>query len=264
MGCTRVALLALREVTVAPWGQPLLRDISFELAAGEILGILGPNGAGKTTLLNLVCGALAPADGGIYLGGRPMTDWPIVERARAQAVLPQQSSLNFPYTVEEVILLGRTPHASGAACDREILDATLAATDMLALRERLYTQLSGGEKQRVQLARAFAQIWRSRDCNTRVLLLDEPTSALDLSHQKMVMESIRRLASEGCAVVMVLHDFNLAARYADRCLVLGNGRQQALGTPGEIFNPALFREVFEVEVRVEKHPALDIPLVIET
>lgn len=259
-----MALLSLHEITVAPWGHALLRDISFELDAGEVLCILGPNGAGKTTLLNLMCGALAPAAGAIYLGGRPMADWSIGDRARAQAVLPQQSSLNFPYTVEEVILLGRTPHASGADSDREILEATLAATDTLDLRDRLYTQLSGGEKQRVQLARTFSQIWRSRDSDTRMLMLDEPTSALDLSHQKLVMESIRKLAREDCAVVMVLHDFNLAARYCDRCLVLGKGQQRALGTPAEVFTPAIFRDVFEVGVRVEKHPARDIPLVIQT
>ena len=258
-----MSLLSLDSVCVSPWGSELLANISFELRAGEVLGLLGPNGAGKTTLLNLLCGAISPSAGSLQLGGRPMAEWRIRERARAQAVLPQQSSLNFPYTVEEVILLGRTPHASGASCDREILGATLEATDTVELRHRLYTQLSGGEKQRVQLARVFAQLWRPQDSDVRLLLLDEPTSALDLSHQQLVMNAVRTLAEQGCAVVMVLHDLNLAARYTDLCLVLDRGGQHGPGTPGDVFTPEMFREVFDVEVKIGRHPDADFPLVIQ-
>ena len=258
-----MSLLSLDAVCVSPWGSELLANISFELQAGQVLGLLGPNGAGKTTLLNLLCGAVSPSAGSLRLGDRPMADWSVRERARAQAVLPQQSTLNFPYSVEEVILLGRTPHASGASCDREVLDATLEATDTVELRHRLYTQLSGGEKQRVQLARVFAQLWRAQDSDVRLLLLDEPTSALDLSHQQLIMTSVRTLAEQGCAVVMVLHDFNLAARYTDRCLVLDQGGQRGPGTPAEVFTPDMFRGVFDVEVTIGRHPDADIPLVIQ-
>ena len=250
-------VISLTSVCAAPWGDELLSDIDFSLEPGQVMSILGPNGAGKTSLLNLLCGSVLPTRGQFALGERPLADWPIRERARAQAVLPQQSSLNFPYTVEEVVLLGRTPHASGTAVDAQILDETLRATDTTALRHRIYTQLSGGEKQRVQLARVFAQLWR-------LLLLDEPTSALDLSHQKLIMQSVRDLARQGCAVVLVLHDFNLAARHTDLCLVLDGGRQRALGTPAQVLTPQLFQEVFGVEVTVKAHPAGNFPLVIQS
>ena len=256
-------LLSLNSAYAAPWGQDLLHDINLQLGPGQILGVLGPNGAGKTSLLNLLCGATSLSRGEYLFGDRPMHEWPILQRARAQAVLPQHSSLNFPYTVEEVVLLGRTPHDSGRAIDAQVVDAVLDATDTRSLRARLYTQLSGGEKQRVQLARVFAQVWRAQDATQRLLLLDEPTSALDLSHQKLIMHSVRTLADQGCAVVIIVHDFNLAARYTDLCLVLQDGRQRALGTPTQIFTPEMFREVFAVDVTVSKHPKVDIPLVIQ-
>ena len=239
-------LLSLNSAYAAPWGQDLLHDINLQLGPGQILGVLGPNGAGKTSLLNLLCGSTSLSRGAYLFGDRPMYEWPILQRARAQAVLPQHSSLNFPYTVEEVVLLGRTPHESGSAIDAQVVNAVLDATDTQSLRERLYTQLSGGEKQRVQLARVFAQVWRTQDAAQRLLLLDEPTSA-----------------DQGCAVVIIVHDFNLAARYTDLCLVLQDGRQRALGTPTQIFTPDMFREVFAVDVTVSKHPKLDIPLVIQ-
>ncbi len=255
---------SLANICASPWGEPLLQDISFDLAKREVLGILGPNGAGKSTLLNLLCGATTPTSGSFQLQGRSADNWSIAERARAMAILPQQSALNFPYTVEEVILLGRTPHASGASADRKVLEEVLIATDTAELRHRLYTQLSGGEKQRVQLARVFAQVWREQDSDYRLLLLDEPTAALDLSHQQLIMESVKSLSVKGCAVVMIVHDFDLAARSCDQCLVLKQGQQWGLGKPGEIFTAELFKEVFEVDVSIIDHPSLGGPLVVRT
>jgi iron complex transport system ATP-binding protein len=255
--------LALQSACAAPWGDELLSGIDFTLQPGQVMAILGPNGAGKTSLLNLLCGSVSPSAGALQLGGRPLAEWPVQQRARAMAVLPQQSSLNFPYTVEEVILLGRTPHGSGAAADRNVLDEVLQATDTGALRNRIYTQLSGGEKQRVQLARVFAQVWRAQDSDVRLLLLDEPTSALDLAHQQLIMASVGQLATQGCAVVMVLHDFNLAARYTDLCLVLDNGRQWQYGSPAQVLTPGMFRDVFGVKVTVTQHPDINVPLVIQ-
>jgi iron complex transport system ATP-binding protein len=257
-----MSLMLLDSVAAAPWGREMLKEICLQLEAGEVLAVIGPNGAGKSTLLNLLCGAVTTSRGHYAFGGREMAQWPNLERARAQAVLPQQSTLNFPYTVEEVILLGRTPHASGTAGDRDVLEAVLEATDTRHLRHRLYTKLSGGEKQRVQLGRVFAQLWREEDAEHRLLLLDEPTSALDLSHQAMVMTQLRAFARQGCGVVMVLHDFNLAARHADLCLVLHDGRQQAFGSPDTVFTPTMFLDVFAVSVTVTRHPAADVPLVI--
>lgn len=254
--------LRLSHVGAAPWGSRLLEDINVAMAAGSILGLAGPNGAGKSTLLKIIAGDIPPSDGELLLAERPLHAWSLQERAREVAFLPQMSLLNFPYTVEEVILLGRTPHDSGRDTDREILEQVLQLTDTGALRHRLYTQLSGGEKQRTQLARVFAQVWSDKSLAGRLLLLDEPTSALDLAHQQQVLSAVQQLAQRGCAVVLVIHDLNLVASIADQLLVLDGGRQAALGTPQQIFTQELFRQVFQVEVSISSHPQQGFPMVI--
>jgi iron complex transport system ATP-binding protein len=170
------------------------------------------------------------------------------------------SLLNFPYTVEEVVALGRMPHDTGLSIDKAIFAEVMAATDITGLRGRLYTRLSGGEKQRVQLARVFAQIWDSGAGG--LLLLDEPTTALDLSHQQLVVAAVRQLAQTGCAVALAIHDLNLVAGLADSIAVLDRGRIAACGAPGEIFTQDLFREVFAIDVLISRHPDRDQPLVI--
>lgn len=258
-----MAVLRVTSACATPWGEALLDNIEFELAAGSVLSIIGPNGAGKSTLLHMLAGGIPLSRGTVTLGGQLLPEWPRLQKARAVAVLPQHSTLSFPYTVEEVILLGRTPHRSGARADRQVLEDVLRASDILCLRNRLYTQLSGGEKQRVQLARALAQVWRAKDSPTRLLLLDEPTTALDLAHQQMVLQTIRELTDGGCAVVLVVHDFNLAAAVADEIMVLHHGRQVLTGTPREVLTESMFQQVFAVDALIGKHPSSDRPLVIQ-
>lgn len=258
-----MAGLDLHRVSAAPWGAPLLQDISLQLAEGRVLAVIGPNGAGKSSLLHIIAGGLAVASGELHLDGRPLAGWPERERARALALQAQHSALNFPFTVEEVVLLGRIPHDSGSACDAGILDQVLAATDTERLRHRPFTQLSGGEKQRVQLARAVAQVWRREDAPCRLLLLDEPSSALDLAHQRMVLALVSRLAADGVAVVMSTHDYNLVAARADQVLVLDRGDQYSCGCPADVLTPAMFARVFDVDVLVQPHPDTGSPLVIQ-
>lgn len=257
-------VLSLKHVAAAPWGTRLLSDINLELDAGEILGIIGPNGAGKTSLLNLLSGDTSPSGGELTLLGAPMSDWSALRRARILAVLPQLSLLNFPYRVEEVIMLGRSPHSSGAREDGIILQEVMRATDTTSLRERVYTQLSGGEKQRVQLARIFSQIWREDPHRPRLLLLDEPTAALDLAHQQLILETLGELAKSGCAVVMVAHDFNLVAAVADYITALRQGFQVAHGSPRAVLTQAVFAELFGVDVMITTHPKTRRPLVISS
>ncbi|MFT4518268.1 MAG: iron complex transport system ATP-binding protein [Halioglobus sp.] len=254
--------LQLEQISAAPWGDPLLQDISIVLEPGNILALAGPNGAGKSSLLKLMAGDIEPSNGTITLCDRPLQDWAPQERALHMAFLPQMSLLNFPYTVEEVVLLGRTPHDTGRERDLEILEEVLHLTDMTSFREKLYTQLSGGEKQRTQLARVFAQIWDDTTLSGKLLLLDEPNSALDLAHQQQILSAVHMLAERGCAVVLVIHDLNLAATVADRVLVLDNGKSAALGTPEDIFTPELFQEVFHVAVTITNHPQQNTPLII--
>ncbi len=255
-------VLSLNSVCAAPYGSPLLQDISFNLKAGQVLGLMGPNGAGKSSLLHCIAGGMPCTSGELYLNGTPLKDWPLLVRARALAMQVQSAALNFPFTVEEVILLGRTPHASGNLCDKEVLQEVMTATDTTELRHRPYTQLSGGEKQRVQLARAVAQVWREEDAPTRLLLLDEPNSALDLSHQRMVLDLVATLAKTGCTIILATHDFNLLSAHANQLLVMHQGRQHSYGTPEEVLTPIMFQRIFNVCVLVQRHPENNSPLVV--
>jgi iron complex transport system ATP-binding protein len=257
-----VTTLELRSVCAAPWGTELLRDINLALQAGQVLGLAGPNGAGKSSLLRLIAGDITAASGELLIGERPRQQWSRLQLARRLAYLPQLSLLNFPYTVEEVVALGRMPHATGRAADQQIVEQVMAATDVAGLRARLYPQLSGGERQRVQLARVLAQVWDTADGGGALLLLDEPTTALDLAHQQLVVEAVQGLARRGCAVVLAIHDFNLAAGLADCIAVLRDGGLAACGPPAQVFTPELFREVFAIDVVVQRHPLRDQPLVV--
>jgi iron complex transport system ATP-binding protein len=255
--------LRLECVTINTGGISLLESVSVSVNNGEVLGIIGPNGAGKTTLLKSIGCDVELTSGLISIAGQPIKQIDARQRACQVAILPQLSSLNFPYTVEEVVELSRIPHSTGRRCDREIVREVLHAMDILYLRERLYTHLSGGEKQRVHLARAMAQIWRIMDASTaRLLLLDEPTSALDLGHQQQLMQVVRCLANQGVAVIMVVHDINLVARYADSILALSGGRVVAYGQPKDIIKAEVIKQLYAVDVRVINHPDHNRPVVL--
>ncbi len=257
-----MSLLHLDRIAAAPWGKPLLEDISLAINSGEIVCLAGPNGAGKSSLLKLIAGDIPLDRGEFYFNHSLNREIPRRELARQMAFLPQLSLLNFPYTVEEVIRLGRIPHATGNTIDDQVIAQTMSAMDIQTLAGRLYTQLSGGERQRVQLARVFAQIWGPGSPAERLLLLDEPTSALDLSHQQLLARAIGDLAARGCAVILVLHDLNLAASLADRLLVIKNGGLVADGTPSAVLTELLFRDVFDVDVVISQHPVQEQSVVV--
>ncbi len=238
----------------------VLADVHLELRPGEVLGVLGPNGAGKSTLLAALSGELPAAHGRVLLDERPLSAWHGPERARRLAVLPQTSSLGFAFRVEEVVGMGRLPHATGRTRDAEIVGEALAAADAAHLSGRNYLELSGGERQRVHLARVLAQLWPGGE--GQVLLLDEPTSMLDPLHQHTTLQATRTFAEQGAAVLVILHDLNLAARYCDRLLLLERGRPHALGTPDEVLRADPLRAVFGLEVLVQRHPERGHPLIV--
>lgn len=240
----------------------LLRQINLSLRPGEITAIVGPNGAGKSSLLKVLTGDLTPTSGAVSLNGKALDDWPLKDRAQMMAVLPQYTPLNFPFNAREVVELGRIPHGTGKVRDKDIVDAALAAVDGSYLVKRLYTQMSGGEKQRVQLARVLTQVWEPSNLGDRYLILDEPTSAFDLSHQLITLDIVSRCASEGVGVLIVLHDLNLAARCADNLIVMTCGQIAAQGEPADILSEALMKDVFDVDAVIMKNPLNEKPLVI--
>lgn len=267
--------LVATAITVRRGGRALLDAASITLTPGRVTAVVGPNGAGKSTLLRVLSGELAPDAGSVSVQGRPLAAWPAAELARVRAVLPQESDLRFPFRVTEVVRLGRIPHPGGGdtLADHAIAAAALARVDLTPLADRLYPSLSGGEKQRVHLARALAQLQpapppppssfiphpsslRPPPSSPRVLLLDEPTAALDLAHQHSVLALARELAlGEGVAVLAILHDLNLVLAYADDLVVLSGGRVVASGPVEATLTPELVREVFAVPARLLPSPA---------
>ena len=232
----------VRNLAFAYDGRPVLQNVSLEVRAGEVLALIGPNGAGKSTLVKLAAGLLRPQGGEIRLFGRPPWRWPPRELARMVALVPQNAYLPPTFTVWESALLGRTPYLGflGFARERD-RRATARALELVGiahLAHRLVGELSGGERQRVVLARALAQ-------EPRLLLLDEPTAHLDIHHQVAILSLVRRMAHhEKVAVLLVLHDLNLAAAFADRLILLDGGKVRARGRPAEVLRPELLASVY--------------------
>ncbi|UYP31384.1 heme ABC transporter ATP-binding protein [Pseudomonas sp. Z8(2022)] len=253
-------MLRVDQLEIRRGQQVVLSGIDLQLLSGEVLGVLGPNGAGKSTLLAAMTGELPASAGQVTLDQRALDDWPGPERARRLAVLPQSSSLNFAFRVEEVVAMGRLPHGSGRVRDAQIVGEALHAADAAHLAGRSYLALSGGERQRVHLARVLAQLWPGGE--GRILLLDEPTSMLDPLHQHTCLQAVRRLAETGVAVLVILHDLNLAARYCDRLLLLERGRAHALGAPVDVLRAEPLQAVFGLEVLVQAHPERGHPLIV--
>ena len=251
------ALLEVRDVAFA-YPRPERRrarrfafaGMSFSVEVGEVFGIIGPNSAGKTSLLRLLTRVLTPARGDILLDGRPVGSLAHWALAREVAVVPQEAPRPFPFTVEQLVMMGRFPHAPArffeTAEDAAVAREAMAATDTLALAALPLEELSGGERQRAMLARALAQ-------QPRLLVLDEPTSHLDLRYQAETAQLLRRLNGErGVTILLVSHDLNLAAELCDRLLLLHEGRVARVGTPGEVLEPSLLERVFECRVVVDK------------
>jgi iron complex transport system ATP-binding protein len=225
--------------------------VSFTVDGGEVFGIIGPNSAGKTSLLRLLTRVLTPARGDILLDGRPVHALAHWELAREVAVVPQEAPRPFPFSVEQLVMMGRFPHGPAryfeSAEDAAIAREAMAATDTLPLAALALDELSGGERQRAMLARALAQ-------QPRLLVLDEPTSHLDLRYQAETAELLRRLNRErGVTVLLVSHDLNLAAELCDRLLLLHEGRVARVGAPGEVLEQSLLERVFECRVVVDKN-----------
>ncbi len=240
-------------------GAALLTDVNLSLEPGETLAILGQNGAGKSTFLRTLAGELSPSKGEIVLEDRELSSWPDEHRARLLAVLPQKSHLNFAFKAQEIVAFGRYPHQTGYEQDQQLITQALKFVDAWHLRERDYSQLSGGEQQRVQLARVLVQIWQPVSLGHRYLLLDEPTTGLDLHHQESLFKQVRQFARQGIGVLFITHDLNLAARYADRIVMIECGMIVGQGKARELLTPERISMHFGLEVQVIDHPKTGSP-----
>jgi heme transport system ATP-binding protein len=241
----------------------ILRDINFSLNSGEHLVILGANGAGKSTLLKLITADIHGYLGAIKLNGKPLADYKAHALARIRAVMPQEVQLEFSFTAKEVVAMGHAPHPP-AEQHNSITESCLEKMDITHLADRTYPNMSGGEKQRVQLARILCQIdKRASSIDKRYLFLDECTSALDPAHQHQVFEQVTRLKVEqNLGVLSIMHDLNLAAHYADRILLLKDGCIIALGAPEEALTSKNLKAAYAIETQVLQHPTTQKPLIV--
>ncbi|MDI9422934.1 MAG: ABC transporter ATP-binding protein [Bacillota bacterium] len=253
-----VEKIRLDGVTYAYGKTPVLQELSLGLQPSKFYGVVGPNGAGKSTLLKLMDGYLDPQQGVITLNDRPLQSYSLRELAQEVALIPQHSHY-FPFTVEEMVLLGRTPFytrlGQPSAKDVQLAQEAMQVTEVAHLAGRLVSDLSGGERQRVTLARAFAQ-------HTKVLLLDEPTTHLDLEHQINTCQLLQKRAQEGVTCLAVLHDLNLVANFCDYVFVLGGGSLVKEGPPTDVFTPELIQKVFHVSVPSLLHPVTGRPVIV--
>ena len=245
-------MIRARGLSFTAAGRALVDGVDLDVVPGEVLALVGANGAGKSTLLKLLAGELRPERGTVELDGLSLAALKPEALARRRAVLPQGIPLP-PLTVAETVALGRLPHRGGA----EAVIQALEEAGLLPWSERFVPTLSGGEAQRVHLARVRAQLQETAYC-----FLDEPTSALDLTHQLELMHRLRRWAAGGLGIVTALHDLSLAARFADRIAVLTKGRLTACGTPAGTLTPALVEAAFSVRAAVVPHPVLGHPLIL--
>ena len=239
--------------------QPVLDDVSFSIGAGEFFIIIGPNGAGKTTLMRSMVGLLSPREGGIKILGKPLADYRKKELAQLVAYVPQAVPLEFPFSVADVILMGRAPYHSALGIERkddfEIANQSMQFTEVDHLASRRLDQLSGGELQRVMVARAICQ-------EPEILLLDEPTASLDLAHQVRIMDLMENLKAErGITVVMVSHDINLAGMYGDQLLLLKDGRVVQQGEAADVLKTDTLQNAYQCSVLIDEGPINHLPRV---
>ena len=252
-------MLKIEALSVSYGPRRILHDVSLNVQSGEVLALIGPNGAGKSTLIRAVSGVI-PYSGHIRTNGDDVSALSTPQRARYIATVPQAVALPPAYTVWETVLFGRTPYlgflGQPSQADEDIARQSLARVSALPFADRRVGELSGGEQQRVLLARALCQ-------STPILLLDEPTAHLDLQYQVNILELISGLAhKDHLAVLIALHDLNLAAHCADRIALMVGGNIKAMGTPKEVLQPDLIEEAYCLPVHVVKHPFLDLPWVL--
>ena len=257
-------MLDAKNIYLTLGGRHILSGVDLQLQPGQVTAILGPNGAGKTSLLRILSGEIPPGEGRVSINGETLRDIPVRRLGQIRAFLHQDSSLDFAFTVLEVVLLGRSPHMLVGERPEDYAAArrALEEADLSDRADDLYTKLSGGEKQRVHLARVLAQIDEPSVKEQRYLFLDEPTNNLDLSHQRTINRIVRRLASRGVSVCIVLHDLNQAFAVSDHVIVLDRGQLALEGSPEYIARSPECERIFNVDLQRIEIPDRDCPFLL--
>jgi len=251
-------MLAAENITWRIAGRTILRDVSLHAKGGECIGLIGPNGSGKSTLLRILAGLSRPSSGSLTIAGKPLEQHTSKQLARIVGYVPQDTSIDFDFSVREIVLMGRHPHLSRFGSEREhdriMVQKAMQQTATLHLANQTATCLSGGQRQMVFIAKAIAQ-------DPELLLMDEPISALDIRNQLHVLELMRKLASSGLTVIAALHDLNLAARYCDKLVLLHDGEVIDTGTPEEVLTAETIHQAYEVLAKVHSDPWIGSPVI---
>lgn len=253
-------MIEIKKITLAYQKENVIENLSMKFEKGEFCALLGPNGAGKSTLLKAIIGYMEPISGEIEIDRTSLKKWNHLELAKQIAIIPQDFQLQFDYTVEELILMGRFPYLgywqNYSKNDRKVVDDILKQLDLSRLKNEQYSQLSGGERRRVSIARALAQ-------ETAILLMDEAFANLDINHQLEIMQLLSRINSEqNKLIILVSHNINLASEYCHRIVMLKNGKIIADGTPGTIINQKMIKDLYEVELTIISNPVSGKPNLI--
>lgn len=256
-------MIAVQHAGFEVRGRKLLDDISFSANAGEFWAIVGANGAGKSTLIKVLSAELTATSGSVHFHERELKKYKLKELARKRAVLAQQNNITLSFTSQEIVLMGRYPFYDADPTQRDlaIVDMCLKKVGIGHLKSRLYPTLSGGEQQRVQLARALAQVW---EIENGLLLLDEPTTGMDLLHQYETFQLAKELTRKNFAVIAVIHDLNQALQYADRVLMLKGGRVHAIGAPEQVLTEQSIHEAFGLPVQIIQPELTPYPVIVPT
>lgn len=252
--------LKVSNLSIVKSGKSLLENINFEANKQELIGIIGENGAGKSTLLHCLSG-LEPSNQQVSINNRWIEDYPATELSQIRAALPQSNELGFPFEAKEVIRLGLSLSSLSLKQQESIIDKCLSEVDAHSFSHKNYLYLSGGEKQRIQLARVLAQLYSSSS-QQKYLLLDEPTSALDLKHQFSILKLLKKMTKNNIGIFIIIHDLNLASLFCDKILLLKNGKLVSFDKPEKIIKQPMISKTFETDVLIMQHPQTDSPMMV--
>lgn len=262
-------MLHIKNISLTLGKMPILKGISFDASAGELCVIMGANGAGKSTLLKVIAGEYPNYNGDVMIAGRALRNIPIAQQATTRAVLSQHVTLNQAFSVQDVAAMGRFVYSRNLdSLDKEIVKSALQIMQVYDLKDRAYPTLSGGQKQRVQMARVLAQLLEAPGLQEldytgkKMLLLDEPVTGMDILHEQLALQLATKLTAAGVLVVAVLHDFQLAAAFAHRIILLKEGALYTQGTVDDVFTSAHIKNSFGVDVSILSHPQCNYPLVV--